>query len=129
MSLSLLTLDPPGADASVLVVSAPLVSLVAALLIPIANGLLTRWTLAGWIKGTITLAMNAVSAAFATALRDDGTAVFSYPTLWTLVTGFVVSVAIYHGIYKPAGLTSNAGGRLTPNRGIGPDPGHVTRAT
>lgn len=100
------------------VISAPIVTIISALLIPILNGLLTRITVSGGIKGLITLVMNTIMAFITTTVSDTGAAIFSYQTLYTAVVGFLISVAIYAGVYRPAEITSSSpAGKLGPNTG------------
>lgn len=107
-------------DQSVFVVSAPAVTLVAALIIPIANGLLTKLTLSSFVKGLITIVANGVVALLATAALDDGAAAFSFQMVWTWLVGVIVSLVSYARIYKPLRITSSApDGLLAPTVGIG----------
>lgn len=109
---------------SLVVISAPIVTVIVALLVPIVNGLLTKFTLSGGVKGFITLAMNTVMAFITTNASDTGAAVFSLQTLWTAALGFIISVAIYMGIYRPANITSSTPtGKLGPETGLGPPVG------
>jgi uncharacterized membrane protein YvlD (DUF360 family) len=107
-------------DTSLIVISAPIVTLIVALLIPIVNGYFTKITLSGGVKGLITLVLNTLVAFITTATTAEGTAVFSKQTAYTAAVGFIISVASYVGIYKPADLTSSEpDGKLSPNSGIG----------
>lgn len=99
--------------------SALAVTLVVALFIPIVTGIVTKASLSSWWKGLITLVLNLVNAAVVGAVVSDGGAVWSEETLIAALIGLAVSVATYAGIYKPAGVTSEAGGKLAPNTGIG----------
>jgi hypothetical protein len=110
-----------GQDDSVIVISAPVVTLLVAVIIPIVNGIITKYTLPTWIKGFITLAMNTVVSMITTAASNTGAAVLSLQTLMTAAVGFITSVAMYSGIYRPANLTSSTvDGKLSPESGIGP---------
>lgn len=112
--------DAPGH----FVITAPVVMFVVSLLIPIANGLLTKYTLSSGVKAVITIVLNAVAALVLTATQADGTAVISNSTLLTFVFGTIVSVVSYLGLYKPVGLTSSVpDGKLAPRSGVGPDVG------
>lgn len=105
-------------SSSIVVISAPIVTLISALLIPIVNGLLTRITVAGGVKGLITIVMNTIMAFITTNASDTGASVFSLQTLYTAVLGFLISVAIYAGVYRPAEITSSSpAGKLGPNSG------------
>lgn len=107
-------------DPDLIVISAPLVTAIIALLIPIINGYFTSIKLSGGVKGFITLVLNTVAAFITTAMTSEGTAVFSKQTAYTATVGFIISVAMYFGIYKPANVTSSKPeGKLSPNSGIG----------
>lgn len=110
----------PTDTAAALSLSALTVTMVISLFIPIVNGIITKATLSSWVKGLLTLILNAVSAAVVTATVADGTAVFSEQTLIATLLGLAISVATYVGVYKPAGLTSSDnGGKLGPTHGLG----------
>jgi hypothetical protein len=110
-------LDAPD---NLVIISAPVVTFIVALLVPIVNGLFTKYSLSGAVKGFITLVMNTVVAFITTNASDTGASVFSMQTLYTAAVGFVISVAMYMGIYKPAKLTSSSlSGKLSPDKGLG----------
>lgn len=96
-----------GSDGTILTVTAPILTMIVAFVIPIINGLLTRLTTSSWVKGLLTLILNGVYSIIATATQADGTAVFGEQMLFTWILGFGISVASYVGIYKGAGLTSS----------------------
>ncbi len=107
-------------DPDLIVIAAPALTIIVALLIPLINGILTKVTLPGAVKGVITIVLNAVWAFIATATTAEGTAVFSRTTLYTAVVGTVISVVTYFNIYKPMNLTSSSSdGKLGPSSGIG----------
>jgi small basic protein len=115
------SVSTPGAEPAAYVIAAPVVMLVISLLIPIVNGLLTKYTLPSSVKAVITIVLNAVAALIVTATQADGTAVFSNTALMTFVFGTTISVMSYLGLYKPVGLTSSkSDGKLGPSTGIGP---------
>ena len=89
--------------------SALTVTIIISLLIPIVVGIITKYSVPSYIKGLITLVLNAVNALLTTALVADGTAVISKPTFIAWFLGLAISVATYAGVYKPLGVTS------TPN--------------
>lgn len=104
---------------SLIVISAPVVTIIMSLLIPIINGLITKYSVSGAVKGFITLVLNAIVAFITTNASDTGAALFSLQTLETAALGFVISVAIYAGIYRPAKITSSTpDGKLGPNSGV-----------
>jgi hypothetical protein len=99
-------------DASTIAVSAPLVTLILSLFIPVLNGFLTTPTTPVIVKSIGTIVLNTVAALLTTGLLADGTSTFSSTTLYTAVLGSVISIAAYAGVYKPINVTSNAGGKL-----------------
>jgi hypothetical protein len=110
----------PGGSPGAIVVAAPVVVFLTGMFIPIATGLVTRWTLPTWVKGLIMVVLNGVVAAVATATKADGTAVFSVLTLMTALWGIVNSAWSYAALWRPARLTSKPDGRLAPSVGVGP---------
>jgi hypothetical protein len=115
------TVSLPGADPAAFIIAAPVVLMVTGVVIPLVTGLLTKWTLPGWVKGVITIVLNAVAAAIVVATQADGTAVFSVETLFSFAWGLIFSLVAYAKVYKPAGLTSNTPvSKLAPSSGIGP---------
>jgi small basic protein len=115
------TVSLPGADPAAFIVSAPVILAITGLVIPLLTGLLTKLTLASWIKGVLMIFLNAIAAAVVTATRSDGTAVFSVEMLMSTIYGAVISSVIYLNVYRHAGLTSShPAGKLAPSSGIGP---------
>lgn len=100
-------------------VSALTVQMIVSLFIPIVTGILTKSTLSGFAKGLLTLVLNGINAAVVQATIPDGGAAFSKETIIMTAMGLAISVASYAGIYKPANVTSNAGGKLLPQSGLG----------
>lgn len=101
------TVSVPGDSPAPFVISAPVIMFVISVLIPLLNGLLTKYSTSSKVKAVLTIVLNAVAALVVTGLQADGTAVFSNATLLTFVFGTVVSVTSYLGLYKPVGLTSS----------------------
>lgn len=95
---------PDDASGTVWVVSAPIVTLIAGLLIPILNGLLGK--LGSKLVPIATVIFNGLVALFTTGRLEDGTAVFSEQMLLTWAIGFLISITSYYGIYKPYGVTN-----------------------
>lgn len=98
--------------------SAFMVTLIVSAVIPVLTGLLTKLTTPGWVKGSLTLFLNAVNALVMGGVMADGSAVLTKEAVVTALIGFVVSVSTYNGIYKPANLNSSSDGKLFPNRGL-----------
>lgn len=115
------TVSVPGDEPAVFVIAAPIVLLVTGVLIPLVTGLVTKWTLPSWIKGAMTVVLNAVAAGIAVAVTADGTAVVSNEWLLSTLYGCMVSLIAYAKLFLPAGLTSSSpAGKLAPNVGLGP---------
>jgi uncharacterized membrane protein YvlD (DUF360 family) len=93
-------------DMSTFVIAAPIVTLVLSILIPLINGLITTNKTASWVKGAITIVLNAVAALFTNGLLADGSSAFSANTLYTAIAGALVSFFTYANIYRPLSLTS-----------------------
>lgn len=87
-------------------ISHPIFVFVTGPLIPLVTGILTKFSLPGWIKGVITLALNAL-VAFFTAHAFSGKVIFSTQTLTTALAGFALSVVYYIAIWKNTPLTSS----------------------
>lgn len=99
-------------DVSTVVIAAPVVTIIVSLLIPVINGFLTKPATPAGVKAIGTIILNAIWALIASGVMTDGTAVFSSTTLYTALLGCVISIVSYAGVYKPMGVTSNAGGKL-----------------
>jgi hypothetical protein len=98
--------------ASTIVIAAPIVTLIVSLLIPLINGIITTAKTASWVKGVITIVLNAASALITTGLLVDGTSAFSTTALYTAVLGTIISVVSYFNLWKPLNASSNPGGKL-----------------
>ena len=115
------TVSVPGSTPASFVIAAPVVMTVISLIIPLITGLLTKYTLPGWVKGLITIVLNAIGALIVTSTQADGTAVMSNAALMTCIYGVIVSVVSYVSVYKSAGLTSSTpDAKLAPRAGLGP---------
>lgn len=107
-------------DTRVFLIAAPVVQVIIALLIPLAVGLLTKYSFPSWLKGVLTIILNGLNALITTAITTDGSAVITQTVLLAWVMNTLISIAIYSGVYKPAGLTSSSpSGKLGPNSGLG----------
>lgn len=103
--------------------SAFTVQLAIGLIIPILVGLMTKYTLPGWVKGVIMLVLNAIQTLIVQATMADGSAVIDKTTFVAWVLAVVASVAAYTGVYKQVGLTSShPNGKLLPRVGLGTRP-------
>lgn len=100
------------ADESIAQVSlnVTVVTFLVSVAIPILVGIVTKASTSSGVKGVLTLVLNAANALIVQATVADGTAVFSKETFVNWFMALVVSIALYKGVYKPAGVTS------TPNQ-------------
>jgi len=106
------------------------VSLLLSLVIPVVTGFVTKATLSANWKGVTTLLLNGVAAFVTAAILVDGSATFTQQAITQWAIGMGVSVAMYTGIYKKAGITSSEyvptfgsapiEGKLAATKGIGP---------
>ncbi len=105
-------------DTAALLIVSPAWQLAISAAIPILVGLITKATLPTVWKGVLTLTLNAVATLVLTATMTDAKLITEQAFLqWAVAFG--LSVAAYVGIYKPAELHSNPGGKLAPNVGLG----------
>lgn len=111
----------PGAEQSSFVINAVGVQLALGLVIPLINGLITKYTLGAAWKFLITTVLNAATAMITAGIVVGGAAVISWSTVYSTIFGVVVSQLMYNGIYSKNGLTSSdPNGKLAPTTGIGP---------
>ena len=92
---------------SAFVIASPIVTLIVSLLIPLINGLVTTRRTAGWVKGVVTILLNAISALITNGMIADGSSVFSSATLYTAILGTTISVVSYFQLWRPLNLTSS----------------------
>lgn len=106
------------------------VSLLISLVIPVVTGFVTKATLSSAWKGVITLVLNGLAAFITASILVDGSAQFTQQAISQWAIGMGVSVAMYTGVYKKAGITSSefiphvgdapVEGKLGPAKGLGP---------
>jgi hypothetical protein len=84
-----------------------LMTLVVAQVLPLVTGYLTTLRTPSWVKGLITLALNAVSAVLASAVMVGGFYVITKETAITVLLAFVASHVSYSSVLKKARLTSS----------------------
>lgn len=101
----------------VFVVSAPVIMTLVGIVIPVLNGLLTKANTSGTVKGVLTIVLTAVGTLLVNATVADGTGVFTSQVLFTWAYTTVIAIVSYVGVWKPANVTSNEGGKLA-NVGI-----------
>jgi len=96
-------------------ISALLVTIIVALVIPAATALLTKATASTWVKQIVTALLAGVSGLIVTATQLDGTAVISKAALLLALTTFVSTQAAYIGLWKPHAVNAT----VAPGVGIG----------
>jgi hypothetical protein len=97
---------------TILNLDAGTVRIIVSVVIPLLVGVLTKASWSGTVKGLLSLFLNFVSAGVIAATTENGNAVWSQATLREAVLGFAVSVAIFLGGWKQAGISSAPGGKL-----------------
>jgi len=94
-------------DTSTFTLAAPIVTLLVSLIIPVINGIFSKPSTPGWVKGFGTIVLNSAMALLTNGLLGDGSAAWSTTTLYTAIIGCLISGFAYANIYKPAGITSS----------------------
>jgi len=89
--------------------------------LPIVVGLLTRVEAPDVVKVLLNLFLNALGAVVATITVVDGVAVLSTTTLVTAILGYISSIAVHYGFYRPFSVTGSTPetNSLWPERGLG----------
>ena len=83
------------------------VTLILGFVIPLVNGLVTKYTTPAWVKAVVGLVLAAVAGVINVSLTEGGGAVISQSTLKSAGLTFIVAVAAYAGVWKPFSLTSS----------------------
>lgn len=89
------------------------VALALQFLLPLLVGLLTKQSWPPALKAVLLLALTAVGQ-FLVALQDylttpgDATTFAWQALLYNMIIGFVVSVAVHFGLWKPTGVSATA---------------------
>jgi hypothetical protein len=104
---------PDKAGGTILIISAPIVTIILSVLVPIVNGILGRST--SKLVPLMTVVFTGLVSLLTTAIDagDLGNAVFTGQMLLTWLVSFVTALASYYGIWKPYGVTNR--GKLGPN--------------
>jgi hypothetical protein len=101
--------------ASTITLSAVAVQLLVGVLLPVFIGAVTKSNASAGLKQALTVILVGLSALLIISTLSDGTAVISLETLLLTAGGWVVTIAAYHGLYKPHDLN----GHLAPDSGLG----------
>lgn len=86
---------------------------IAAFLLPLVVGLVTKSTLSTQIKTLLMLVLTGVATLISQADANAGLLTTEMVTTW--IGTMVVTIASYYGVWKPIGA-----GNLAPEVGIGP---------
>ncbi len=95
------------------------------LIVPLLVGFVTKLRAGSGVKAMLNLVLSAVIALVAQAVTDEG--VFTTESAYAVFATWVVSMASYHGFWRPTGI---AGAIAVATRGFGvgpesPDAGHL----
>lgn len=99
----------------ILVLSSAAVTFVVGTLLPVVNGLATKYVAANGVKIAVSMVTAAIAGIIVQATVSDGSAIFSTELVKRAVFVYAVQLLTYLGIYKPVG----AHGHLLPEKGIG----------
>jgi hypothetical protein len=91
-----------------------MVVLIASVLIPLVNGVVTKVTTSSAVKAVVTLFLSGVAGLVTVGLTPGGGAVISQQAVIAAAITFITSTATYLGLYKPLGVTSSAKADGTP---------------
>lgn len=91
-------------------------NLVAAVLIPLFVGIVTKASASSAVKSLVLVIANAANALVEQAVNDDG--LLTEATLRAFITSVVVSVAMYYGVFKPTTVAPKVQD-ATANLGVG----------
>ena len=81
------------------------VSSLLGVIIPIVVGVITKSSASPGLKAVANIVLSGVAAVVTQNLVEGGGAVLSQDTLVLAALTWVVSIATYFGLYKPAGVT------------------------
>jgi len=93
-----------------------LLTILTGVVVPLLVGLLAKLEAPGWVKSTLNAGLTALGAAAALFVAADWDWA-RFAAQWA--QGWVVSIATYYGLWKPAGVAGAIQG-ATANVGIGP---------
>lgn len=91
-------------------------NLLAAVVLPIVVGLVTKKVASPSVKSVALLVLSAANALVAQAVDNAG--LLTEAALRTGLTSLVVSIAMYYGVFKPTGV-AEAAQNVAPNTGVG----------
>lgn len=91
------------------------VTVIVSLFIPIATGVVTKYTASATLKQVTTLVFSTVTGILAQGATDAGGAVLSKEAITAAVVSLIIAITSYLGIYKPHDINA----KLAPDSGIG----------
>lgn len=95
--------------------SAFIVTLVVAYLIPLVTAFITKVSASTTLKQFVTLVLSAASGFITNATMQDGTAVFTKQALLFAVLSFATANVAYLGTWKPHDINA----KTAPRAGLG----------
>ena len=96
-------------------IDAIFVTAIVGVLIPVFIGTITHLKASSSLKAILSIVLNAIQALIVSSVVANGSAIISKDTFILWITGLVISVATYSGVYKPTGIVA----KLLPNIGLG----------
>lgn len=76
-------------------------------LLPMVVALITVKVADARFKALTLALLSAISGVAAEVVGQDGAAVFSEDTLWSIAIAWVVAIATYYGFWKPTGAAES----------------------
>lgn len=92
-----------------------LVTALVAFVLPVLVGAVTKAQARTGVKQTVMIVLSGVAALLNTSLTIEGAAVFSGETLFLWALQVFVTIASYHGLYRPHDLDAH----VLPEIGVG----------
>lgn len=99
----------------VLTLSAAAVTFIVGVLLPLANGLVTKFNASNTVKIIVSMLTAAIAALIVQATVADGSAVFTRELVERAIFMYAVQLLTYLGVYKPQATHA----KLLPEKGVG----------
>lgn len=99
------------------VLSVTALQIVLYTVLPVLTGVVTKEVASARVKAIVLMVLTAVATLIIAAVQNDG--LFTDESLLQFVTGLVVGIATYLGVWKPIGVTE-AVNTKTASFGVGP---------
>jgi len=95
--------------------SAAAVTFVVSVLLPLANGIVTKFNASNTVKIVVSMTTAAIAALIVQATVADGSAIFTKELVERAIFMYLVQLLTYLGVYKPQATHA----KLLPEKGIG----------